>query len=268
MPTEPSHQSSESESPEPGRNAESTSEAGSNRGGRWIKVIAVVGLIAAIAAVANYFDLSAISQSLVDAKDRLGIWFPVLFIAIYVVATVLFIPASAITLLAGGMFGVGMGTVYVSIGSTLGATLAFLLGRHTLRRFIRAKIDGNGKFSAIDDAVGKEGWKIVGLTRLSPAFPFGLLNYAYGLTKVSLRDYVLASWIGMMPGTVLYVYLGAIGTAATDSQGRTPGEWALLAVGLVATAAVTIYVTKVARNALSRRLQTPASIKPAQSAAQ
>ena len=229
-----------------------------------MKVIAVIGLIAAIAVVANYFDLSVISQSLVDVKSRLGIWFPVLFIAIYVVATVLFIPASAITLLAGGLFGVAMGSVYVSIGSTLGATLAFLLGRHTLRRFISAKIEGNGKFLAIDDAVGNEGWKIVGLTRLSPAFPFGLLNYAYGLTKVSLRDYVLASWIGMMPGTVLYVYLGAIGKAATDSQGRTPGEWTFLAVGLVATAVVTVYVTKVARKALSDRLQTPTTIETAQ----
>ena len=116
------------------------------------------------------------------------------------------------------------------------------------------KIDGNTKFSAIDDAVAKEGWKIVGLTRLSPAFPFTLLNYAYGLTKVSLRDYAIASWIGMMPGTVFYVYLGAIGKAAAGSESKTPGEWALLAVGLVATAAVTIYVTKVARRALNESL--------------
>ncbi|MCB1093967.1 MAG: TVP38/TMEM64 family protein [Verrucomicrobiae bacterium] len=202
--------------------------------------------------------MSAITNRLVEAKEGLGNWFPVLFIVAYVTATVLFIPASALTLVAGGLFGLGLGSVYVSIASTLGATLAFLLGRHTLRRLISSKIAGNEKFSAIDDAVGKEGWKIVVLTRLSPAFPFGLLNYAYGLTKVPLPHYVLASWIGMMPGTVLYVYLGAIGKAAANAQGRTPGEWAMLTVGLAATAAVTIYITKVARSALNQHLTTRA----------
>ncbi|MGK0185775.1 MAG: putative membrane protein YdjX (TVP38/TMEM64 family) [Verrucomicrobiales bacterium] len=247
--------SSESPLPNPEAQSIDTSQPEKGRNGKLKKVLLLVGVAAVIAAAAYFFDLSAITERLVAAREQLGFWFPLLFITIYIIATVLFIPASALTLLAGGMFGVGMGSVYVSIASTLGATVAFLLGRHTLRRFIKRKIEGSAKFSAIDDAVANEGWKIVGLTRLSPAFPFALLNYAYGLTKVSLRDYVIASWIGMMPGTVLYVYLGAIGKAAADSQGRTPGEWALLAVGLAATAAVTIYVTKVARRALNSRLK-------------
>lgn len=243
-----------SDSSEPADNAENP--------GKLKKVLLLVGVIVTIAVLAYFFDLSALIDRLVAARDSLGIWFPVLFIIVYVIATVLFIPASALTLFAGGLFGVGMGSVYVSIASTLGATAAFLLGRHTLRYFIKQKIEGSEKFSAIDDAVAEEGWKIVGLTRLSPAFPFGLLNYAYGLTKVRLLDYVLASWIGMMPGTVLYVYLGAIGKAAADSQGRTPGEWAMLAVGLIATAAVTFYITKVARRALNTRLQEDAPAAP------
>ena len=223
--------------------------------GRAKRVTTLVAIIVAAGAAVYFLDVAALMKTVTTAVENLGFWGPVIFIASYAIATVLFVPGSALTLAAGGLFGVAMGSVYVSIASTLGATLAFLLGRQKLRGYISKKIKGNAKFAAIDDAVGEQGWKIVGLTRLSPAFPFTLLNYAYGLTKVSLRDYVVASWIGMMPGTVLYVYLGAIGKAAADSQGRTPGEWAMLVVGLIATAAVTIYVTKVARRALNQKLE-------------
>ena len=115
------------------------------------------------------------------------------------------------------------------------------------------------RFKTIDDAVATEGWKIVGLTRLSPVFPFNLLNYAYGLTKVSLRDYFFASWIGMLPGTVMYVYIGSlIGDLARLGAGgrtRTGAEWALYVVGLVATVAVTVYVTRIARSALNKKTE-------------
>ena len=98
------------------------------------------------------------------------------------------------------------------------------------------------------------GWKIVGLTRLSPVFPFSLLNYAFSLTKVKLRHYMLASWIGMMPATVMYVYVGSLGKAVAESSERSAGQWALLGVGLLATIAVTVFVTKIARNALQAKL--------------
>jgi uncharacterized membrane protein YdjX (TVP38/TMEM64 family) len=115
-------------------------------------------------------------------------------------------------------------------------------------------IEDNARFRAIDAAVGREGWKIVGLTRLSPAFPFNLLNYAYGITGVRLRDYFFASWVGMLPGTVMYVYLGSLaGSLATlggRGGGRTPAQWALYVVGLLATIAVTVSVTRIARTAL------------------
>ena len=123
---------------------------------------------------------------------------------------------------AGVVFGLVRGFVIVSISATLGATAAFLVGRYLARAFIAAKIEGHPKFAAIDEAVAREGWKIVALLRLSPVVPFNVLNYAFGVTRVSLRDYVVASWIGMMPGTLLYVYLGSI---AGDLAGAArPGE--------------------------------------------
>jgi len=113
----------------------------------------------------------------------------------------------------------------------------------------------HARFATMDNAVAEEGWKIVVLTRLSPVFPFTLLNYAYGLTSVSLRDYVLASWVGMMPGTVMYVYLGSLArTGTTSASSRTAAEWALYGVGLVATIGVTLLVTRIARRALAQRI--------------
>jgi uncharacterized membrane protein YdjX (TVP38/TMEM64 family) len=189
--------------------------------------------------------------------ERMGPTGPVVFIALYVVACVLFIPGSALTLGAGAIFGVVRGSILVSVASTLGATAAFLVGRYAARDWVARKIEKNAKFRAIDQAVAGEGWKIVGLTRLSPVFPFSLLNYAYGLTKVSLRDYVLASWIGMMPGTVMYVYLGSLARLGVESETATTAQTAMKVVGLLASVVVTVYVTRVARRALDRRLQTP-----------
>ena len=189
-----------------------------------------------------------------DWAGQLGPWGPVLFIAVYVIATVLFLPGSVLTLGAGAVFGVVWGSIYVSVASTLGATCAFLVGRHFARDAIRRRTAGNERFAALDRAVAAEGWKIVGLTRLSPVFPFALLNYAFGLTQVRLSHFVLASWLGMMPGTVLYVYLGSLAQAAAGERTRTAGEWAFYAVGLLATVAVTVFLTRVAKRALAQRI--------------
>ncbi len=192
--------------------------------------------------------------------DGLGPWGPLVFIGIYILATVLFIPGSLLTLGAGLLFGVIKGSIFVSIASTLGAGAAFLVGRYLARNWVAGKLAGNAKFKAIDEAVGGEGWKIVGLTRLSPIFPFNLLNYAYGLTSVSFRDYFLASWIGMMPGTLMFVYLGSLaGDLATLGAGggaQPAGGLVLKIVGIVATIGVTVYITRIARRALDERLQT------------
>ena len=187
--------------------------------------------------------------------QRIGPWGAVLLGAAYIPAALLFVPGSLLTLGAGFALGVGLGTVAVSIGSTLGASAAFLAGRTLARGFIEAKISHNPRFRAIDQAVKHEGFKIVLLTRLSPVFPFNLLNYAFGLTPVSLRDYFLASWIGMLPGTVMYVYLGSAAKnladlAAGKVEGGT-GQQALFGVGLLATVAATVAVTRVAKRALN-----------------
>ena len=219
------------------------------------RLAGIAVLAAALIAAFFLFDVRALLREGLDAIARLGPWGPVIFIAIYIVATVFFLPGSVLTLGAGAVFGVALGSVYVSVASTLGATAAFLVGRYLARDWVAKKIEGNVSFAAIDRAVAAEGWKIVGLTRLSPAFPFSLLNYAFGLTRVSLRDYVLASWIGMMPGTVMYVYVGSLARAAGD-RSRTAGEWTLYGVGLAATIAVTIFVTRLARAALAKRTQS------------
>ncbi len=193
-----------------------------------------------------------------DWVEQLGTAAPVIFILMYIVACVFFIPGSALTLGAGAIFGVVKGSVIVSIGSTLGATAAFLVGRYVARDWVARKISKSAKFAAIDQAVGNEGWKIVGLTRLSPVFPFSLLNYAYGLTKVTLRDYVLASWIGMMPGTVMYVYIGSLARLGVEAQTATTVQTVLRIVGLLATIGVTVFVTKIAKKALGGSLKVEA----------
>lgn len=230
----------------------------SQRGGGRARVVALAVGVAALLLLAYLLDARAWLVSALEWIYGLGPWGPVAFCALYVLACVLLLPGSVLSLGAGVVFGLAKGIVVVSISATLGATTAFLVGRYVARGWVERAIAANPRFHAIDAAVAREGWKIVGLLRLSPVVPFNLLNYAFGVTRVRLRDYVLASWVGMLPGVVLYVYLGslagdlAIGGAA--GRTRTPAEWALYAVGLLATVAVTIYVTRVARAALARRV--------------
>jgi uncharacterized membrane protein YdjX (TVP38/TMEM64 family) len=193
--------------------------------------------------------------------NNLGAIAPIAFILLYIVATVAFLPGSLLTLGAGVLFGIVAGSLYVFISATIGATLAFLVGRYVARDWISKKIAENQKFRAIDRAVGREGFKIVLLTRLSPIFPFNLLNYGMGVTGVALKDYVLAS-VGMIPGTVMYVYIGSLaGSIATigGETGRETGanpvaQWAIRIIGFVATVIVTLYVTKIARKALDESI--------------
>jgi uncharacterized membrane protein YdjX (TVP38/TMEM64 family) len=136
----------------------------------------------------------------------------------------------------------------------LGATAAFLVGRYIARDWVSKKVASNEKFKAIDEAIAREGRKIIFLIRLSPAFPFNLLNYALGLTKVSLKDYVLGTTC-IIPGTIMYVYLGSLaGNLATLGAGETPSNptitWTIRIIAFIATVAVTVYVTRIARQAL------------------
>jgi uncharacterized membrane protein YdjX (TVP38/TMEM64 family) len=222
------------------------------------RLLLAAAVIIIFLSVVKYFHVQELLKSSLDWVEGLGTWGPFIFIAIYIAACVLFIPGSILTLGAGVLFGVVKGSVIVSVAATLGASCAFLVGRYFTRDWVAKKIEGNPKFKAIDEAVAREGWKIVGLVRLSPIFPFNLLNYAFGLTKVSLRDYFFASWIGMLPGTVMYVYIGSLAgdlaRLGTGGRGKTGAEWALYLVGLIATVGVTIYVTMLARNALEKKV--------------
>jgi uncharacterized membrane protein YdjX (TVP38/TMEM64 family) len=181
-----------------------------------------------------------------------------LFILVYVIATVCFVPALPLTLAAGAIFGLWHGFLLVSAGSTLGATAAFFVGRTVARDWVAAKIAAWPRFRALDRSLQSRGFWIVMLTRLSPLFPFFLLNYAYGISAVRPRDYIPASWLGMMPGTLAYVYTGSL--AANLAQALT-GEvktgtsgWVLLGVGLIATFIVTVVVTRLAKRELDKEI--------------
>jgi uncharacterized membrane protein YdjX (TVP38/TMEM64 family) len=191
--------------------------------------------------------------------DSLGNWGVLLFIAFYVLATMLLISAAVLTLGAGLLFGVVKGSIIASIASTIGATVSFLLGRYLLRDWVAKEIEKRPKFQAIDRAVAKNGWKIVGLTRLSPLFPFVFLDYAFGVTKVPLKDYVLATWIAMIPSTVMYVYLGYIPRAADSTmEAATHGDLVhlvLKVMTVIATIAITVYITRLAHQSLNEELQ-------------
>ena len=204
------------------------------------------------------FNPQQLLRNALQWVDDLGAIAPIAFIIIYIIATVAFLPGSILTLGAGVLFGVLQGSIYVFLGATVGATLAFLVGRYLARGWISQKIAGNQKFSAIDKAVGKEGLKIVLLTRLSPIFPFNLLNYGLGVTGVSLKDYVLGS-VGMIPGTIMYVYIGSLAGSIATLGGEQPeanpvAQWTIRIIGFIATVAVTLYVTKIARQALNESI--------------
>ena len=224
-----------------------------------LKLLAATILLTGLVYLGLSYDLQdAMRQALTWIRD-LGAIGPLVFAGIYVIAAVALVPGSILTLGAGVVFGIVKGTLVVIVSATLGATAAFLVGRYLARDWVASKIKGNEKFQAIDRGVAEEGWKIVGLTRLSPVFPFNLLNYAFGITRVSLKDYVLASFFGMLPATLMYVYIGSLAgdlaTLGAADRSRTPGELLLYAVGLVATILVTVYITRIARKALNQRIQ-------------
>ncbi|MDB9451662.1 TVP38/TMEM64 family protein [Dolichospermum circinale] len=199
-------------------------------------------------------NLQEFLQNALQWINSLGAIGGIVFIGIYIIATLAFLPAALLTLGAGVIFGVIWGSIYVFIGATLGAIAAFLGGRYLAQGWVKEKISSYKKFAIIDKAVSKEGLKIVLLVRLSPLFPFNLLNYALGITSVSFQDYLIGS-VGMIPGTIMYVYFGSlVGDIALIGSKNQPGNiilhWVIQIMGLIATIAVTVYVTNIAKKAL------------------
>jgi len=220
----------------------------------WIKWISIAIIVAGLVFILKLLPVEAAVKWLSGWIDQLGVWGSVAFAGVYVLAAVLLIPAVALTIAAGAIFGLLWGTVIVSIASTVAAAVAFLIGRYLARGAVERRAKAYPKFAAIDKAIGEQGWKIIGLLRLSPAIPFSIGNYLYGTTSVAFWPYVLVSWIAMLPGTLVYVYLGYIGGA--QGGGRSPGQWALLIAGLVATVAVTVYVTYLAKKAMKAKVSS------------
>lgn len=191
----------------------------------------------------------------VTAVHQLGAIAPVLFIGLYVIAVVALVPSSWLSVAGGAVFGLLPGFIYSVVGGVLGATAAFLLGRHVARGIVARQLESMPRLAAIDRAVSAQGRRIVFLLRLSPVAPFNFLNYALGLTTLRVRDFVIAS-IGMIPATAMYAYAGHIADEALElaSQSTPPRQvsyYAMLVAGLAATVTATVLVTRAARRALS-----------------
>ena len=206
------------------------------------------------------FELNLVPEILHNSLagiQNLGLLGAIAFILLYIITTIALVPGSILTLGAGVLFGVVWGSFYVFLGAICGETLAFLIGRYLARNWVYRKIQDNQQFLAINKALKQEGFKIILLTRLSPIFPFSLLNYAFGVTGVSLRDYFLGS-IGMIPMTITYVYFGSLaGDLATIGEAGIANEglqWTIRIFGLIATIAATVYLTRTARKALDESL--------------
>lgn len=217
------------------------------------KLATVLLIVAGLVAAVVLLPVKGTILGVLEWTQGLGVWGPIVVAAFYIAACVLLVPGSLVTLGAGVLFGVVVGTITVSIGSTLGACAAFLVGRTLARDWVAKKVTEAPKFAAIDAAVARQGFKIVFLTRLSPIFPFNLLNYAYGLTNVPFWKYALASWIGMLPGTIMYVYIGSAFKSLAEVAGereKSALEHVFFWGGLVVAIVVAVFVTRVARRAL------------------
>ncbi len=224
-----------------------------------VKLVLLAGTVIAVALALRASDLPRVLVGLVEWVREAGAVGGLTFGGVYVASAVLLLPASVLTLGAGFVWGPVLGLAIVLPAALAAATVAFLLGRTVARGWVQRRVAAHPRFRAIDEAVGTGGFKLVLLLRLSPLLPFTLLNYALGLTRVSLGDYVLGSALGMIPGAFLYLYLGSLVTSASQLlSGERPSAGllgtALAAVGLLATAVVTIWISRLARRSLARTL--------------
>ena len=236
----------------PGSPDEAGSERGTNQKSGWPigKIAGGLAVLLGVFVAIRQLPIADWVERLETTVRDLGVWGPIVFAVTYILAAVALVPASALTIAAGALFGLWWGFVIVSLSSTASAAVALLIARYLARERVEKIAASNPKFRAIDRAVATGGWKVVAMLRLSPAIPFNLQNYFYGLTSISFWRCILTSWIAMMPGTFLYVYFGYAGKEAASGDGGT-AQWVLLGVGLVATIAVTVYLTKLAKKELA-----------------
>jgi len=218
----------------------------------------LIGFILSV--IAKGETVAALLSNFTSWVEALGWIGPIVFMLGYAGAVVAFAPGSLLTAAAGAIFGIGEGTLYVFVGASVGACMAFLIARHLARSLVEQRLSAYPKFEAVDRAIGRQGLKIVLLLRLSPVFPFNALNYLLGLTQVSLRDFAIAC-LGMIPGTVLYVYLGRVArevaTLGGEHAHKSPAEIGFLSLGFLATAFVTIILARTAKRALEDSTNAP-----------
>lgn len=228
------------------------------------RVLAVLVLAAVVAVSAYSLPLAEWTTQLAERARGTGAWGVALFFTAYVISTVAFLPGSVLTLAAGFAYGPLWGVAIASPASVIGSTCAFLLGRTLLRPWAEARVGASPRVRAIDAAVSREAFKIVLLLRLSPIIPFNALNYALSLSKVKVRTYVLASFLGMLPGTAMWVYLGSLAPAAAELSSAASGggmtRTVLYIAGLAATVAAAVIGARAAKRALEAQLQEPTSL--------
>jgi len=222
------------------------------RTGAWRLVLLLVGVVA-LAIAARLLGVGALLASARAWIASLGPLAPLAFVAVYAVAVVAMVPGSALTVAAGALFGSVLGVALVSVASTLGAALAFLVSRYFARGAVERWLQSSEQFCRLDALTEAHGAVMVAITRLVPLFPFNLLNYGFGLTRVRFGTYVLWSWLCMLPGTVLYV-VGADALTRALREGRVP--WALVAV-VAGVAGVLSVLVRRAR----RRLDAPQEVQ-------
>ena len=218
------------------------------------KIIILIAMIVIIITAALTLPIGEYLQSALLWVEANKTYAWIVFALLYIAAIVLSLPASVFSLAAGYLFGLVQGWGLVVITATIGATLAFIIGRSLLREWVVSKAEKMKNFTSLDEAVSKKGFLIVFLTRLSPVFPFSLINYVYGITKIKLRDYSIATFIGIMPGSLLYVYLGSTAKNLQNLFGEgapeSPAQTYLKIGGLIATVVITVVITRIASNAL------------------
>lgn len=225
----------------------------------WLKAGAGVAAVAAVFVGLRMLPVGRWASLLIEKVHGAGATGVALFAVVYIVSPLLLAPASVLTIGGGFLYGRGWGTLLVAACATAAACLAFLLGRTLLRERVRKRIEQDPKLRAIDAAVGAHGFRLVFLLRLSPVVPFNLLNYALGATQVKFSTYAAASVLGMLPGTFLYVSIGAAATSAAQLEGGAHPPGAALWIGIAATVAVVVLLTLIARRALKDALPAPES---------
>ena len=214
-----------------------------------IRPLIFFGLAVLILVVAIRYWHSFSLEPLRQTLQTFGIWAPLIYIALYVFACVFFLPGSVMTIVAGLVFGWAWGTLYALIGAVIGATVSFILSRYLLQDWVRAKI--GRRANALIQGVEQEGWKFVMVLRLVPLIPFNLLNYALGLTRVSLLEYVLATALFILPGTFAYAYLGSVGADALHMDMKSLISRIFIAIGLLVLVALIPWFVKKIRGTKS-----------------